>query len=65
MEYHRTQVDFVFMNPEEVLLIARVFQLKALKHPKMEDVYLRAAEFLRAYVCDFGKINSEIHYFLA
>lgn len=59
-EYHRTQANFVFMNPE-VFLITRVFQLKVLKHKKMEHDYLRVADFLRAYVCDFGKIDVELH----
>ena len=49
------------MNPEEVFLIARVFQIKAEKHPKMKIACDKACEFLKALVCDFGKINVDIH----
>ena len=34
-EYIRTQANFVCINPEEIFLIARMFQLKADKYPKM------------------------------
>ncbi|CAI9277286.1 unnamed protein product [Lactuca saligna] len=43
-DYIRTQADFVWINLEEIFLIARVFS----------DL-----------ICDFGKINAEIHPILA
>lgn len=42
-----------------------VFQLKAQKYPKMEDAYIRFVDFLKSLVCDFGKIDVEIHSVLA
>lgn len=63
--YIRTQADFVFMNPDEIFLIARVFQLKAEKYPKMKIEFERACEVLKALVCDFRKIDVEIHLILA
>lgn len=59
-EYIRTQADFVNMNPEVNFLIARVFQLKAEKYPKMKIAFERACEFHKALVCDIGKIDAEI-----
>lgn len=49
------------MNPEEIFLIARVFKFKAQKHPQMTIAYEKACDFLRALVCDFGKIDAEIY----
>lgn len=49
------------MNPKDFFLITRVFQLKVLKYLKMEDAHIRVADFLRAYVYDFGKNDFEIH----
>lgn len=60
-EYHQTQENLIFMNPEEIFLIARVLQLKAQKHPKMEDAYIRVVGFLKSLICDFGKIDAEIN----
>lgn len=34
-EYHRTQAEFVLMNPEENFLIARFFKIKSYKCSKM------------------------------
>lgn len=48
------------MNPKEILLIARFFQLKFLKFPKMEDAYIKATKFLKALICDFRRIDAEI-----
>ena len=45
-EYIRSQADFVCRNPEDIFLIARVFQLKAEKHPKIKVAFERACEFL-------------------
>ena len=53
------------MNPEEVFLIARVFQIKAEKHPKMKIACDKACEFLKALVCGFRKIYVDIHHLLA
>lgn len=61
----RSQSDFVFRNPEEVFLIARVFQMKAEKYPKMKISFKRECEFLKALVCNFGKIDVEIDFILA
>lgn len=49
------------MNPKHILLIDRVFQFKAQKYPTMEYVYIRATDFLKALVCDFERIDVEIH----
>lgn len=38
-EYVRSQADFVCMNPKEIFLIARVFQLKKEKYPKTKVAY--------------------------
>lgn len=57
-EYIRTQTDFVNMNPEEIFFIARVLQLKSEKHHKMKIACERACEFLKALVCDFGRIDA-------
>ena len=53
------------MNPEEVFLIARVFQFKFEKHSKMKISFERACEYLRSTVCDFAKIDADIHPALA
>lgn len=60
-DYIRSQADFVFMNPEEIFFIVRVFQLKVVMYPKMKVAFERACEFNKALVCDFGKIDAEIH----
>ena len=49
------------MNPKEVFLIARVFQIKSEKHPKIKIAYEKAFEYLRSTVCDFAKIDVDIH----
>lgn len=56
--YIRTQADFVNMNHEEIFFTARVFQVKAEKRPKMKISCERACEFIKALVCDFGKIDA-------
>ena len=53
------------MNPEEVFLIARVFENKSEKYPKMEIAFERASIFLRESLCDFAKIDADIHPALA
>ena len=53
------------MNLEEIFLIARVFKLKAEKYPKMNIAFENACVFLKALVCDFGKIDVEIHPIIA
>lgn len=53
------------MNPEEVFLIARVFQNKLEKNPKMKIEFERANTFLRQTVFDFAKIDADIHITLA
>ena len=60
-DYVRTQADFPHMNPEEVFLIAKVFQNKAEKHPKMKTALDRVNNFLRETVCDFAKIDVDIY----
>ena len=45
------------MNPREVFLIAKVFQNKSEKYPKMKIAFERASTFLRENVCDFAKIE--------
>ena len=60
-DYIRTQADFPCMNPEEIFLIARVFQNKAEKHPKMQIALDKAKSFLKDTVCDFAKIDADIH----
>lgn len=49
------------MNPEEVFLIAKVFQHKSEKHPKMKISFERASNFLKETVCEFAKIYENIH----
>ena len=51
-DYVRTQADFPSMNLEEVFLIAKVFQHKSEKHPKMKIALERANTFLKETVCD-------------
>lgn len=53
------------MNPEEVFLIAKVFQNKTEKYPKMKIAFERASTFLGETVCDFAKIDADIHPALA
>ena len=57
-DYIRTQTEFVFLIMEEIFLIARVFQLKAEKYPKMKISFEMACEFIKSLVCDFGKIDA-------
>ena len=64
-DYIHTQADFPFMNPEEVFLIARVFQINYEKHTKMNIAYERDCTFLKETLCDFAKINVDIHLALA
>ena len=64
-EYVRSQPDFVCMNPKEIFQIARMFQVKPEKYPKMNVAFERDFEFLKALGCDFGKIDAEIHHVLA
>lgn len=64
-EYIISQTNFLCMNPEEIFFIAGVFQLKAEKYPKMKIAFKRPCELLKALVCDFGKIDAEIHPVLA
>ena len=49
------------MNPKEVFLIAKVFQNKAEKHPKMKTALDRVNNFLRETVCNFAKIDADIY----
>ena len=60
-EHIRPQNDFVSMNPEEIFLIAQVFQLKAKKYPNMKVAFERACEFIKALVCGFGKMLKYNH----
>ena len=39
--------------------------MKVEKYPKMKIDFKRACEFLKALVCDSGKIDTEIHPILA
>ncbi|KAL7594601.1 hypothetical protein Lser_V15G29705 [Lactuca serriola] len=64
-DYVRTQADFPCMNPEEIFLIARVFQNKSEKNPKMKIALERASTFLRETICDFARIDTNIHTALA
>lgn len=61
MDYIRTQADFPCMNPEDIFLIAIVFQINAEKHLKMKIAYEKTCDFLIALVCDFGKIDVEVY----
>ena len=63
--YIQTQVDFTYVNSGEVFLIARVFQIKSEKHLKMKIACEKACEYLKLAVCDFAKINADIHPVLA
>ena len=49
------------MNPEEIFLISRVFQNKVENHLKMQMALDKAKSFLRDTVCDFAKIDADIH----
>ena len=49
------------MNPEEVFLIAKVFQNKSEKYPKMKVALESASTFLWETVCDFAKIDVDIY----
>ena len=60
-DYVRNQADFPCMNPEEIFLIARVFQGKAEKYPKMQIALDRVNSFLMDTVCDFAKIDADIY----
>lgn len=65
IDYVRTQADFLCMNPEEIFLIARVFSVKDDKYPKVKIECEKMCEFLRALVCNFGKIDTKIHPIIA
>ena len=60
-DYIRSQADFPCMNSEEIFLIAKVFQNKSEKHPKMKIELEKANSFLRDTVCDFAKIDADIY----
>ena len=64
-DYVCTQADFPCMNPEEVFLIAKVFQNKCEKHPKMKIALERSSTYLKEIVRDFAKIDAEIHPIIA
>ena len=53
------------MNPEEVFLIAKVFQNKVDKYPKIKISLERENTFLKETLCDFMKIDAYIHPALA
>ena len=46
-DYVRSKADFTCMNLEEIFLIAKVFQNKAEKHPKMLIALERANNILK------------------
>ena len=60
-DYIWSQANLPCMNPEEIFLIAKVFQNMCEKNPKMNIAYKRASTFLKETVCDFANIDAYIH----
>ena len=49
------------MNTKEIFLVANVLQNKMDNHLKMQIEYERACTFLKETVCDFARIDADIH----